>query len=779
MKKIIRYSTFLLLLTFVVQGQTPTYFNATGGTANAFPLANTGTSRKVQWYIPPNNLGSVGPGNFITDVYFNSSASTTATYPILTIKLKTGTLGGLQGGAGNPVEPGMTVVYSATNAVVTSTAGGWIKFTLQTPWLYDPSQPLIVEMEHNSTTAGGTSLYQTAITGTIVERQWANYNATTLTSSDMTRRINFGIDVIPATPCSSAPVANSISPASFTTCPYLINPALTIANTYSFSGITYQWLSSNTSSLGPYTAITGSTLNFLQTPTVGATTWFQVVATCTNAGGGSTTLTPSHFFVPSTIVSPVPYNEDFEGIAENNRLPNCSWNASNLNGSNLTYTANGTMLRVPHSGSKFASFAATPAGTSYFYSNGISLIPGITYSAGLWYIAETAGYNDWSDLSILINTVQASAGASTIASVSPVSPILYQPLSNTFVVTSPGVYYLAIQATSGSGVSPYLSWDDLSVTVPCSVNGPSITLTPASATVCSGQSVNITATGAESYTWNTGSNSSVLIDTPASSFTYIAVGENTLSGCTSTATQFIHLNPSPQIVVVANSSLVCSGDMVNLSVQGAGQYSYVWGNGSSATSLTVAPSSTTSYSVSAVNGFGCSTLGIITITVNPLPTVAASGSSTLICRNEPLILDGIGALTYKWTADQSAFYYGNPVTVYPQASGTFTMTGTDNNGCSSSFLVIVGVDECTGVDEGSYAGNVLFYPNPTDGLITIEQHIKRSASVQVTDIAGRILMERSTNDIRTVMDISSLPAGVYYITLRRGSEMQTSRIIRR
>ena len=120
-----------MFLTAMVFGQTPMFFNtnAAGG-SNTFPFANSATSRKLQWFIPPNSLTGVTVGNNITKVWFQAGTSASQTYPIFTIKLKTGSGTGLTGTNGGPIEPGMTVVYTAINQTVATTAGSWFGFTL-------------------------------------------------------------------------------------------------------------------------------------------------------------------------------------------------------------------------------------------------------------------------------------------------------------------------------------------------------------------------------------------------------------------------------------------------------------------------------------------------------------------------------------------------------------------------------------------------------------------------------------------------------------------------
>jgi hypothetical protein len=573
------------------------------------------------------------------------------------------------------------------------------------------------------------------------------------------------------TPCSGIPGANSVVTPTFMMCPgATLNIGL--ANTFTNTGYIVQWQSSTTTSLGPYTAISGATLSVYKTPTLNVTTYYNAVITCT-VSAGTVTASAGEVLIASTTIDNVPYYEGFEGISKTNQLPNCSWSASNPGTTNLTFTTSNTNLRVPHTGTKFASFDATPIGTSYFYSNGINLVPGITYSAALWYITETVNYNNWSELSILVNTVQAPAGASNIASVSPVAPMLYQSLSNTFVVNSPGVYYIAVKATSGGGVSPYLTWDDLSVTIPCSFNAPTINLSASASTICSGQDVNIIATGANSYTWNTGSNSATVTEVPVSSFTYIAVGQSSLSGCTSTVSHAIHVNTSPLIVIAANSTLICSGSTANLTAQGPGQYLYSWAHGVNGPFTSVNPNVTTTYSVSAVDAQGCAAIATLQVVVNQLPVVTGSTNAGQLCIGEKAVLNGSGGVTYQWTNDMVTYLAGNPVTVTPQYSSTYTMTATDNNGCSNTSLVVISVDECTGIDAFSVSG-FRVYPNPTHGRITIESPGDESF-IEITDITGRIVFNVSSRLAKA--DLSGLPAGMYLVKVTSGKEIKVARII--
>jgi hypothetical protein len=68
------------------------------------------------------------------------------------------------------------------------------------------------------------------------------------------------------------------------------------------------------------------------------------------------------------------------------------------------------------------------------------------------------------------------------------------------------------------------------------VNGlPTVTASAASATVCSGSSVVLTATGASTYAWNNGSTGSSITVSPTAATAYTVTGTSA-NGCTATAT---------------------------------------------------------------------------------------------------------------------------------------------------------------------------------------------------------------------------------------------------
>lgn len=131
----------------------------------------------------------------------------------------------------------------------------------------------------------------------------------------------------------------------------------------------------------------------------------------------------------------------------------------------------------------------------------------------------------------------------------------------------------------------------------------------------------------------------------------------------------------------------CDGNSVDL--QASPATSYLWSN--SATNQTVTVGTSGSYTVQTTegqSGWCTSTSAPISVTVNPLPTVTVSGTTT-ICTGETTTLTASGASSYSWDSGLGA---GSTKNVSPISTSTYIVTGTDANNCVNTETVIVTVN---------------------------------------------------------------------------------------
>ncbi len=95
------------------------------------------------------------------------------------------------------------------------------------------------------------------------------------------------------------------------------------------------------------------------------------------------------------------------------------------------------------------------------------------------------------------------------------------------------------------------------------------------------------------------------------------------------------------------------------------------------------PTATTTYTVTGTDGNGCTGTDQVDVTVNTLPTVSA-GADQAVCDGGAVTLSGSGASTYAWDNVVT-----DGATFTPTATTTYTVTGTDGNGCSNTDQVML------------------------------------------------------------------------------------------
>ncbi|MES2514817.1 MAG: gliding motility-associated C-terminal domain-containing protein [Bacteroidota bacterium] len=226
-----------------------------------------------------------------------------------------------------------------------------------------------------------------------------------------------------------------------------------------------------------------------------------------------------------------------------------------------------------------------------------------------------------------------------------------------------------------------------SETITINVNSaPSLSITATPTVLCVAGSVTLTASGANTYTWNpTSSNAASIVDTPSLTTTYTVTGADII-GCTSTETISVNVGSST-ITASANPTVICSGQTTSLSVNGAS--SYTWNPGSlTGSNIAVTPSTTTTYTVDADNGAGCITSETLTVVVNPNATFTLAASANTICSGLSATLTATGASSYTWNPGALT---GTMAVVAPSVTTIYTVTGS-NGTCSNTSTISLTVN---------------------------------------------------------------------------------------
>ena len=167
-------------------------------------------------------------------------------------------------------------------------------------------------------------------------------------------------------------------------------------------------------------------------------------------------------------------------------------------------------------------------------------------------------------------------------------------------------------------------------------------------------------------------------------FSNIGIGNYTITitddnSCTLSTSISIVTNNNPPVVTMVNDT-ICNGQSATLTpVVFPTGGTFLWGNASSGSTLTVSPTSTTQYAV-LYNYSGCLAQGSAFVVVNPIPTITIANET--ICAGESVTLGALTALpaggTYSWSTNSS----NQTITVNPSSNSNYSVTYTVN-GCSS------------------------------------------------------------------------------------------------
>lgn len=245
------------------------------------------------------------------------------------------------------------------------------------------------------------------------------------------------------------------------------------------------------------------------------------------------------------------------------------------------------------------------------------------------------------------------------------------------------------------------------VTITPNNTGIVLEVTPSSAEICVGGSVEITASGAVNYVWspdiglNTTSGATV-IASPTSTQTYLITADDGVD-CSDTISVTVTVLPDPVVEITPSAPEICPGESVNLTASGASTYAWSPAAGLNNTigaTVTASPASTQTYTVTGTSG-DCSADTTVTVTVLDPPEITFSPADPELCQNGTVEITADGAVSYSWSPSTSLdIATGAVVNASPATTTTYTITGTDANGCTNTTEVTATVLPPPDVDAG-------------------------------------------------------------------------------
>ena len=230
-------------------------------------------------------------------------------------------------------------------------------------------------------------------------------------------------------------------------------------------------------------------------------------------------------------------------------------------------------------------------------------------------------------------------------------------------VTTSGTYTVTV--TNAAGCSGTTS-------AAVTVNALPVPAITGTTSFCTGSNTNLNAGGGfSSYLWNTGAITQVLNVSTGGNYT---VTVTNAAGCSATDNVNVTVNALP-VPNITGTFAFCQGGNTGLNA-GAGYSTYLWNTGATTQNITVTTGNT--YTVTVTNANGCSNTDAQLVTVNPLPTPAITGTTTICQGNNTILSAGPGYSGYLWSTG------GLGANVNVNTAGSYTVTVTDANGCKAS-----------------------------------------------------------------------------------------------
>jgi hypothetical protein len=278
----------------------------------------------------------------------------------------------------------------------------------------------------------------------------------------------------------------------------------------------------------------------------------------------------------------------------------------------------------------------------------------------------------------------------------------------------------------------------------------SISATP-SLTITAGQSATLTASGANSYTWNMGETTTSIVVSPTSTTAYSVTG--TTGGCTAVSSATVTVNAAPPVITMqpVAPGMVCLGGSVTIPVNVTGATSFQWlkkttpndpnvavsGQTSATLTLTNLQASDTGIYSLSVSGPGGSTVsnGVSIQPVAPPVAFIVANPSLTITQGQSTTLTASGAQSLLWSTGETS------PAISVSVAGPYSVTvSASGSGCFASKTVTVTVLANPSINVGPVSGTI----TACAGTASISPAVE-SFTVSGANLTGKLVATVPTN----------------------------------
>ena len=129
---------------------------------------------------------------------------------------------------------------------------------------------------------------------------------------------------------------------------------------------------------------------------------------------------------------------------------------------------------------------------------------------------------------------------------------------------------------------------------------------------------------------------------------------------------------------------------------------------------------------------------------------------------------------YQWYKNGVLLTNENKYYIKFQGVGTYYCTALDSNGCATSSDPVL----ATGLQPFPVNASMNLYPNPSNGLFTLELKTRVTGNIYIYDVSGKLLYIKALADKQASIDISHLPSAVYILKVVGENEVYVTGLIK-
>ncbi|MEI6683845.1 MAG: T9SS type A sorting domain-containing protein [Bacteroidota bacterium] len=402
-----------------------------------------------------------------------------------------------------------------------------------------------------------------------------------------------------------------------------------------------------------------------------------------------------------------------------------------------------------------------------------------------WYISPTSGSYSSSSNSGFFN-VYASGGTcgyhvtpsdSWIAITYNSGELDFNIDPNPDCMTRTGYIYVYVTCTNAL-VATYAITQAGSGSLPgaANVSGPS--------PICQGSSQTYfcSSSGATSYNWTlppgwsgSSSTSSITV-TVGSNSGYICCTPVNACGSGTQVCFPVAVTGIPFCNNIAGNASVCPGTTQSYSTNGnTTVYNWTlppgWTGSSSNGSITVTVGSNSgNICCTPINGCGPGTQVCFVATVTgipPVPTITVNGTT---------LMSSAGT-TYQWYLNGTLIPGATTQFYTCGGSGFYQVEITNDYGCAAISTPI----GCPNAIEEHISGNIMIYPNPTDGIFTLEMRGqglgKTDYKIEIFNYLGQNIYHQEILMKKTEINLSNMPKGIYFVQISTEEITYISKVV--